>query len=510
MLYCVIIPHYNHSATLKEVLNRLSSIPVIVVDDGSTEEHVERLKTYGSNNITFEYLPKNSGKGAAVCRAIQIASSLGYTHCVQIDADGQHDLGDIPKFIEHSKKFPKSLILGAPIFSDDAPLERVYGRKLSTYLVWIHTRSTSVRDALFGFRVYPVSSVKLITNQITNYRMGFDAEIIVRLLWSGVDVQNIDTKVQYPKDGVTHYKYLTDNIDQILLHIRLFLSPRPWFKKRERGSTFGFKLLLFLYNILGRKAFKLLLWPLSVYFSFFSSLKAQKKYLESASKITGKKLSSVRHIFEFSDSILDSVTSWAEGVKLDDVLWGNKGVIENLLKEKKGGVILSAHYGRIESARVLKRLRPELQCKFLIFRSNSHVYRGMLEKINPDSSTDIIPLEDINPGTIIEISKLISAGQFVGILADRITAGSSARTIEVPFLGDLLSLPEGPFVLSYLLKAPVISLFCSREGEKMILEWNDLTPDATDREGYINELAVKYSRVLEIACIRTPYQWFNF
>lgn len=510
MLYCVIIPHYNHSVTLIDVLNRLSLIPVIVVDDGSTEEHVERLKTYESNNITFEYLPENNGKGAAVCRAIEIAYCLGYTHCVQIDADGQHDLEDIPKFIEHSKRFPKSLILGAPIFAADAPLERVYGRKLSTCLVWVHTRSTSVKDALFGFRVYPVSSTKLIANQITNYRMGFDVEIIVRLLWSGVDVQNIDTKVQYPKDGVTHYKYLTDNIGQILLHFRLFLSPRPWFKRRERGSTLGFKLLLFLYKILGRKSFRLLLWPLSAYFAFFSSLKGQKKYLESASKITGKKLSSIRHIFEFSDSILDSVTSWAEGVKLDDVLWGNKGVIENLLREKKGGVILSAHFGRIESARVLQRLRPELQCKFLIFRSNSHIYRGMLEKINPASSKDIIPLEDVNPGTIIEISKLILAGQFVGILADRITAGSSARTIEVPFLGDSLSLPEGPFILSYLLKAPVVSLFCWREGEKMILEWNDLTPDANDRESYLKELATKYSSILEKACIRDPYQWFKF
>ena len=95
MTYCWIIPHYNHAAEFRNyLLPRLaqSSLPCIVVDDGSDASNLEQLKKAIAehSSITLVQHENNRGKGAAVLSGCQHARTEGYTHVIQIDADGQH------------------------------------------------------------------------------------------------------------------------------------------------------------------------------------------------------------------------------------------------------------------------------------------------------------------------------------------------------------------------------------------------------------------------------------
>jgi glycosyltransferase involved in cell wall biosynthesis len=88
---CIVIPCYNHPATVAAVAASAQPYaPVIVVDDGST------VKLPALPGCTFLRLEKNSGKAAALRAGFQHAAELGYTHAITMDADGQHFAEDLP------------------------------------------------------------------------------------------------------------------------------------------------------------------------------------------------------------------------------------------------------------------------------------------------------------------------------------------------------------------------------------------------------------------------------
>ena len=153
------------------------------------------------------------------------AIALGFTHAIQIDADGQHDIQDIPRFIEASRLQPNALILGQPIFDDSAPKSRRYARQFTNLWIWINTLSFAVADGMCGFRLYPLNAVQtLMRSTMIAKRMDFDIDILVRLYWQGVTVINQPTKVNYPEDGVSHFDLWRDNLRISKIHATLFFG----------------------------------------------------------------------------------------------------------------------------------------------------------------------------------------------------------------------------------------------------------------------------------------------
>src|SRR5690606_7671316 len=99
---------------------------------------------------------RNRGKGAAVKTGFCYARILGFSHAIQIDADGQHDSAAVSQFVEVSKSNPDTIICGHPLFDESAPKVRLYGRKVTDFWVALETLSFAVKDSLCGFRVYPL------------------------------------------------------------------------------------------------------------------------------------------------------------------------------------------------------------------------------------------------------------------------------------------------------------------------------------------------------------------
>lgn len=241
---CLLVPVYDHPDTLAAMMAGLAATGrhCLLVNDGSSARCTQLLRQLADENdwISLVERRENGGKGAAVKTGMLAAARLGYTHVVQIDADGQHDLADVPRLLALSRDNPQAVVSGAPVYQD-APLLRYYGRYLTHVWVWINTLSLDIRDSMCGFRVYPLAScLPLIREARLGDHMEFDTEILVRLHWRGVPVIQFDTAVSYPADGISHFRGFRDNLLISWMHTRLFfgmLLRLPRLLSRSRWSS---------------------------------------------------------------------------------------------------------------------------------------------------------------------------------------------------------------------------------------------------------------------------------
>ncbi len=227
---CVVVPVYNHEHAIGDTVAALKphGLFCYLVDDGSSSDCARVLNDIARREPGWLKLlrhSRNQGKGAAVASGWKCALAEGYTHAVQVDADGQHDLDDLPKLLALAQKNPAALVTGIPIYDDSVPKSRRYGRYVTHVWVWINTLSLEIRDSMCGFRVYPLRETLDLWNRVyISRRMAFDTDILVRLWWRGVKVLQLPTRVTYPKDGVSHFDLWRDNLRISGMHARLFLG----------------------------------------------------------------------------------------------------------------------------------------------------------------------------------------------------------------------------------------------------------------------------------------------
>ena len=221
-----VIPVYNHGDAIGGVVAnvRAGGLRCLLVDDGSDAACAAVLDALArAPDVTLVRLPRNQGKGGAMMAGLRAAAAAGWTHALQIDADGQHDAGDIPVFLARAAQSPAAVICGRPVYDDSVPAIRFYGRYASHMWVWICSLSFAIRDSMCGFRVYPLASVvPLLDSERLGRRMDFDAEVLVRLHWRGVEMVNLPTRVTYPRGGVSHFRYGFDNLLIVAMFVRLF------------------------------------------------------------------------------------------------------------------------------------------------------------------------------------------------------------------------------------------------------------------------------------------------
>ncbi len=229
----VVIPVFDHEVAVAAVLTTLqpSGLHCFLVDDGSSETcrlALEALSRLHSAWVTLLRLPVNQGKGGAVMAGCRAAASAGFRHALQVDADGQHDLADLPRFRALSQQDPTAVICGSPRFDESIPKGRKYGRLLTSVWVWINTLSFEIDDAMCGFRIYPLTPlIAIFDSAKLGLRMDFDPEVLVRLSWRGVRIRNLPTRVSYPTDGRSHFRLVRDNVLISWMHTRLFFGMLP-------------------------------------------------------------------------------------------------------------------------------------------------------------------------------------------------------------------------------------------------------------------------------------------
>ncbi len=231
--HLVLVPSFNAGRVLASTVRaaRRCWNPVWVVLDGSTDDSGEVAAALAreDDGIVVLTLPRNRGKGAAVLHGIGAARAAGFTHALTMDSDGQHPADRIGAFMAASLAAPDAMVLGKPVFADDAPALRVQGRRISNWWARLETlcfdERSGIGDSLFGFRVYPIAPL-IETMEKTRWmrRFDFDPEAVVRLAWRGVPPVNVEAPVRYldaAEGGVSHFHYGRDNALLSWMHLRL-------------------------------------------------------------------------------------------------------------------------------------------------------------------------------------------------------------------------------------------------------------------------------------------------
>lgn len=224
---CILIPVYNHPDSITDVCTSIAhlNLPILLVDDGSDTECAQVLDALAAQGHALLRLPHNQGKGAAVRAGLLHAQQLGFSHALQIDADGQHSIDDLPAFLSVLAQQPQTLVIGYPRYDDSISAARFYGRYATHIWVWINTLSLDIRDSMCGARVYPLREVNtLLRRHSCGNRMAFDTEVLVRWHWSGGQLRNLPVRVHYPADGISHFRLWRDNLQISAMHARLFFG----------------------------------------------------------------------------------------------------------------------------------------------------------------------------------------------------------------------------------------------------------------------------------------------
>lgn len=232
----VVIPVYNQPDRLREVVRRCLAVcpRVLVVDDGSDQKVAPFLADLPVEVLRHEV---NLGKGAAIRTAARHLREQGATHMVTLDADGQHDPEDLPRFIEAVREHPEALIVGVRDFAaEPVPAGSRFGRAFGNFWVRVQT-GTRVHDIQSGFRAYPIRALERLP--CWSRRYAFEVEAVVRALWGGVNVREVTVRVHYPPPGQrsSHFHKLHDNVRLTLLNAHLTLRAFvPWPHRQVTGS----------------------------------------------------------------------------------------------------------------------------------------------------------------------------------------------------------------------------------------------------------------------------------
>lgn len=228
-LPCIVIPVYNHGVSTAALTERLAKygLPLIIVNDGSDADCTVILHGLTADRDWIDVIDhaENQGKGGAVMTGLKAAHARGFSHALQIDADGQHNSEDIPRFLETSKEDPNAVVIGLPVYDGSIPKGRLLGRYITHVWIWIETLSFTIKDSMCGFRVYPLAATnRILSSTYLGKRMDFDPEILVRLYWEGISVISLATKVIYPPKGESHFRMWEDNWLISRMHARLVFN----------------------------------------------------------------------------------------------------------------------------------------------------------------------------------------------------------------------------------------------------------------------------------------------
>ena len=543
---CVVIPCYNHGAMMAQVLARLApfNLPCIIVDDGSDDATRRALDALVVENpqISLIRLTPNAGKGAAVIRGLEAAAEAGFTHAVQVDADGQHAIEDIPALLALAEQHPDALISGQPIYDDSIPRSRLYGRWVTHIWVWIETLSLQLKDSMCGFRVYPIVPTLQLAKRVTiGRRMDFDTEVMVRLYWQGNTSHFVPTRVTYPQDGLSHFDALKDNLRISLMHTRLFFGMLPripsllfrrrnahWAKQEEVKGLWGMRIMLTVWRLLGRRAFSLLLWPV-VGAYWLTATRARRASQDWVSRVRQQlrlrqmpvppQLNSYRHFMRFGHAMLDKVSSWRGELRLGHEVVFAPGAEAALdMASPTGKLLLASHLGDVEACRALAHLDGAKTINALVFTDNAQRFKQIMQEMAPQAGLNLIPVTDIGPETAMLLKEKLDAGEWVAIVGDRIavepTRGGAWRVNWSPFMGQPAPFPQGPFILASILRCPVLLIFALQQQGKLRVHCeafaDPLLLPRADRQRALQDTIDRYAERLEHYALQSPLDWFNF
>lgn len=197
MRICTVIPTYNESATIGEVVHQIreQNLEVVVVDDDSNDETVKISQDYGSKVLRNS---RNEGKGFSLIRGLQYALENDFDAVITIDGDGQHRPEDIPLFIRKAESSGASIVIGNRMHNPHRmPMPRILTNK---FMSWFISKLIKQRipDTQCGFRFFRRQLLDKV--KFTTKRFETESEILFQASYLGYKIESVEIESIYHKE----------------------------------------------------------------------------------------------------------------------------------------------------------------------------------------------------------------------------------------------------------------------------------------------------------------------
>ena len=517
MKVAVVIPVYNHEQRIEEVLREALKLgmPVIVVDDGSTDRTPAILKRIP--DITVIRHPANLGKGAALLTGFAAAVELGCDRALTIDGDGQHRPEDAGALLQAVADGRRVIVIGRreEMTGKNVPWTSRFGRGFSNFWVWA-SGGPLISDSQSGFRLYPLPETLGLDVKARRYQ--FEVEVLVRARRQGIETIEAPIRVVYQPKGerVSHFQPWRDfcrnsSTFNRLIWERIFGDIPPM-------KGIGYRLLLRLARLCGS-------WLLVVfsrivaagYFLFSTKVGESRRFYGALFPERGglyhrwctfrqyQNFTTI-HCDRFLAEQTDTTTFTSEGWEKLEAVIG-----------KQGGILLMSHLGNWEmAAKLLSRQKDDLRLLlYMGVKEKEGVERIQKDDLRRAGVTIIgVDQEGGSPFAAVEGIRHLQSGGIVSMTGD-IVWRSDQRKVRVRFLGHDAWVPESPYIFALLSGAPLFVFFAFRSGNNSyrftLSDPIAIRPHARrDRAQAIAEAAQQYADLLEKMLRQHPFEWYHF
>ncbi|MCW5633299.1 MAG: acyl-CoA synthetase [Rubrivivax sp.] len=270
---------------------------------------------------------------------------------------------------------------------------------------------------------------------------------------------------------------------------------------------------------LGRRAARLVLHPITLYFLAFSPAQRRHsaRYLARALGRAPTLADRYRHFHAFASTVLDRIYFVRGEMHEFDLRVTGTDLMDATLAEGRGAFMLGAHIGSFEALHAVGESRPGMRVAMVMYPDNARLIHGVLQSVAPQFKLSIIPIG--RPGSTLAIRDWLDGGGLAGLLGDRFLPSDPARagSVALPFLGTTARFSDGPLRLAQLLRRRVIFMVgLYRGGRRYDVRFEELADfrarvdDAGERERLVQQALAAYVARLEALVHEAPYNWFNF
>ena len=278
---------------------------------------------------------------------------------------------------------------------------------------------------------------------------------------------------------------------------------------KSKGTVLGYRIFVFLIKKAGVKAAYVLLYLVASYYFLFlkKSNKAISYYFKERlgySWFKSKKMV-FKSYYTFGQTIIDKISISAGMRNKFTYEFDGIEILKNLLAEKKGGVLISAHIGNFEIAEhFLGDIDIDFQINLVTTDLEHSAIKNYLESVTQKPTVKFIIIrEDLSH--IFEINAALSKNELVCFTGDRYFEGT--KSLSEKILGEDANFPAGPFLIASRLKVPVVFVYVMKEPN---LHYHLYAREAVVKHRDEKGLLKAYIESVESMLKKYPLQWFNY
>ncbi|MCX5669447.1 MAG: glycosyltransferase family 2 protein [Candidatus Omnitrophica bacterium] len=194
MRTCVIIPTYNESRAIADLINQITKLglEVIIIDDGSVDDTVKIATACGAKVLANL---RNMGKGASLIKGYNFALQQGFDAVISMDGDGQHSCDDLLAFIQKARNSQSALIVGNRMgMTKGMPVLRMMTNFLISKFISLIVKQ-HIPDTQCGFRLAKKELLSRIDLSTSKYET--ESEVLIKAAHLGFKIESIPVKTIY-------------------------------------------------------------------------------------------------------------------------------------------------------------------------------------------------------------------------------------------------------------------------------------------------------------------------